>query len=347
MVKASRIPELDLLRFVAASCVLLYHYTYRPAIGGIASESAFGALQSVTRFGYLGVTLFFIISGFVILWTAHGRAPLQFATSRFVRLYPSFWLAVLLTFGFTVALAPPARWPGYVTLLGNLSMLPGYLGMDFIDGVYWTLAVELKFYFLILVLIALRQIDRVGWWLAGWLAALTICHVTAAPGWLKSLTIFPFGSLFAGGCLLYLVHASGWTPLRAAGLGWALVLSCRAAIADAYEFMHGTTVTAVVMVVGLVAACFVVVALIASRRFKLRHAAIATSLGSLTYPLYLVHHQIGRLVFAALEPYVTPAIGVLLITALAVVISWLMAEFIERRGLRWVNRTPLLQRLMA
>jgi peptidoglycan/LPS O-acetylase OafA/YrhL len=88
-------------------------------------------------------------------------------------------------------------------------------------------------------------------------------------------------------------------------------------------------------------------ALIASHRLKLRRVALATALGALTYPLYLLHNRIGKLIFVAIEPSVSPLIGVLLIGTLSFGLSWLMAEYVERRGLRWVNRTPLVQQLMA
>src|SRR5262245_60873355 len=92
-----RIPELDLLRFTAAAAVMLYHYTYRPKVDGQIVEGLFGALPDATRFGYLGVTLFFMISGFVILWSSEARSAGEFVISRVSRLYPSFWIAVLLT----------------------------------------------------------------------------------------------------------------------------------------------------------------------------------------------------------------------------------------------------------
>jgi len=46
--------------------------------------------------GYLGVNLFFMISGFVILWTARDRTPSGFVLSRITRLYPEFWIGVRL-----------------------------------------------------------------------------------------------------------------------------------------------------------------------------------------------------------------------------------------------------------
>ena len=288
-----------------------------------------------------------MISGFVILWTARGRTPLRFAVSRFLRLYPSFWLVVLLTVACIAALAPHGETPSFATITANLTMIPGYFRAEFVDGVYWTLAVELKFYFLVLVLIATRQMERVEWLLVAWLVALTICQASTPPGWLTSITMFPVGSLFAGGCVLSLVYSSGWTTLRSVSLLWALTLSCISAAPQTRGFIPDASQTAAVIAVVIQALCFLIMALIASHRLILRRVALATALGALTYPLYLLHNRIGKLIFVTIEPSVSPLIGVLLIGSLSFGLSWLMAEYVERRGLRWVNRTPLVQQLMT
>ena len=79
-IERARLPALDLLRFAAAMGVLAYHYisSYLPEdLGSRWLEYA----AHVTRYGYLGVELFFIISGFVILWSAQGKSATSFAVS--------------------------------------------------------------------------------------------------------------------------------------------------------------------------------------------------------------------------------------------------------------------------
>ena len=65
-----RFYEIDLLRFVAAFAVVLFHYTFRGAAGEAFTSVAYPELAGITKYGCLGVDLFFIISGFVILMTS-------------------------------------------------------------------------------------------------------------------------------------------------------------------------------------------------------------------------------------------------------------------------------------
>jgi len=93
--ESKRLQILDLLRFCAALGVMVYHLTFVPTF--IAGGALFDGLAEITRFGFLGVDLFFMISGFVILWSADNRTALEFAVSRVARLMPSYWVSMTIT----------------------------------------------------------------------------------------------------------------------------------------------------------------------------------------------------------------------------------------------------------
>ena len=67
MKKNNRIYQIDLFRFVAALSVVLYHYLFRGWAADNMSDVNFSEIGHFFQYGYLGVHLFFIISGFVIL----------------------------------------------------------------------------------------------------------------------------------------------------------------------------------------------------------------------------------------------------------------------------------------
>ncbi len=85
-----RIEGLDILRLFAALSVVIFHYSFRGAAADDLTRVSLPALVPITKYGYLGVDLFFVISGFVIAWSAEGRHWLQFAVARFARIYPAF-----------------------------------------------------------------------------------------------------------------------------------------------------------------------------------------------------------------------------------------------------------------
>ena len=202
-----RVRELDLLRFVAALAVVLYHYTYHYQVAGSAA-GLYPELEPFTAHGYLGVNLFFLISGFVILWTARARPPAAFVISRITRLYPEFWLGVILSAS-TFAVFPLGE--GTVLtlpmVLANLTMVPQFLGYPYVDGVYWTLGVELKFYALLWLLSVAGQMRHIERWLFGWLLVETCFFAFGAPPGAGSFSLHPFGPYFIGGCLFFLVRS--------------------------------------------------------------------------------------------------------------------------------------------
>jgi peptidoglycan/LPS O-acetylase OafA/YrhL len=322
-----------------------YHNTYRISVGGVPSEDVLPVIQSVSRFGYLGVSLFFLISGFVILWSASAKTPRQFAASRALRLYPSFWAALLLTLLALVLLGSPGSLPDLWTILSNLTMLPGYMGSDSVDGVYWTLAVEMKFYFLVTMLILLRQIPHVERWIWGWLAGLAVCEAGIRVPGLISLTLFPFGSLFAGGCWAYLIRLRGVSTARLAGFLVSALLSVLAAAPEARSFMHSASGAEVLVAQLLVVGCYLLTLSVALRWWRTRYTAIAVTLGALTYPLYLVHNRIGKLIYAATEHQLPVAVRVVLITIIALMLAWLLTWLVERKLVGAIGRSGLYRRI--
>jgi peptidoglycan/LPS O-acetylase OafA/YrhL len=153
-----RLVELDALRGFAAIAVVFYHYLYR-------YNEIYGnelLVVKVARFGEYGVQLFFIISGFVIYWTlSKAKKPLDFVVSRFSRLFPVYWVAVIVTYFAVFLFGLPGRQVEPVDALLNLLMFHEYFNIQHVDGVYWTLTVELTFYFWIYIFYVFRAFNNV------------------------------------------------------------------------------------------------------------------------------------------------------------------------------------------
>ncbi len=335
----ARVPELDLLRFTAAAAVVVFHFYVL-----LPGETSFQrALASVSRFGFLGVPLFFMISGFVILWTAFNRTPGQFVLARLCRLYPSYWVCVLIT---SAVLGMAGGAPSWRQIVANLTMFHHLFGYESVDEVYWTLFVELKFYGLIFVLLLFKQLPRIEWWLTVWLGlsavslVLGLYYHTAIRG-LDTIVFEGDAAYFAFGCYTYLLRTHGPEPRRWAGFAVSALLSVWAALKtqDHYTLSDSWgTLTAVSVVV--IALC-VTMSTVATRRWNLRDARVWYWLGSLTYPLYLLHAMAGKALFGMLPTTwsVWGRMGIALAAVFAVVT--VLAVGIEQHGCqalyRWLS----------
>ena len=151
-------PLLDPLRFAAAVGVAIFHQMFwswawvtvgHPGFERIvAAEVHYPNAAPFTWFGWVGVEIFFVISGCVIANSASRSSPTQFLLGRALRLYPAVWfcatatLLVLLFFG---------REPisGLITpYIHAMTLVPEGVTKQSLDVVYWTLAAEMAFYVL-------------------------------------------------------------------------------------------------------------------------------------------------------------------------------------------------------
>ncbi|MGH8240464.1 MAG: acyltransferase family protein, partial [Steroidobacteraceae bacterium] len=315
-----RIPELDLLRFIAAAGVVLFHLTHWPMQPNL--------LTQIFTYGAFGVPLFFMISGFVILMTAQNRTGIGFVNSRIARLYPSFWIAVLLS---SLALTLLDHEPASTAVIAaNLTMHPhAFNHQPYLDMVYWTLVVELKFYALTWLVIVTRQMRRVESLLTLWLAITAFAIWIRIPHWLDAIVMPMYASLFAGGCYLYLIRSRGANARRLIMFAASVPLSIYWTMQYQHKYTHSTSLETQLTVIAVLLAMSIVLLLLALRRWSLPPARLWFWLGCLTYPLYLIHAKPGNSVFLRLGGDEWPRMW--LVLALVLLVSGVLAAVVERR----------------
>ena len=219
----------------------------------------------------------------------------QVVASRVARVFPAYWTALALTSALLLLVWPEGKRisPGEVAV--NVTLLQEPLGVRHVDGVYWTLWAELRFYLLVAVLVAVGVtrrrviafatvwpvlavvVDRLGWDLAG------------------EILISRYAPFFAGGMLLFLIHRDGhsrllWTLVGATTV-LGVVTNTRVKVGElttATSFVPDAAGVALAL-----AACFALVALVSVTPLRRLHAPRLERLGALTYPLYLVHLMWG------------------------------------------------------
>jgi peptidoglycan/LPS O-acetylase OafA/YrhL len=326
----SRVNEIDLLRFIAALAVVFFHYSFRGYAADAASIMPYPWLAPAAKYGYLGANLFFIISGFVILMTAEHGSLRSFVSSRVVRLYPAFWVCCTLSFAAILAAGAPRFHATVPQYLANMTMLSGFMGVDWIDGSYWTLFVEVKFYALVCAVLALGQMRHVQSILAGWLL-LSAFGEFWPNNYLRYFLIVDYAAYFIAGATCFLIWSRGLSPLRIGLLllSWCLALYQSRATVTAMTVHYGTEISAVVAG-GLVTACFGTMLLVALRATGPVGRARWLAAGALTYPLYLLHENIGFIIFNRAYPAVNPHLLLWGTLALMLAAAWAVHVLVER-----------------
>jgi peptidoglycan/LPS O-acetylase OafA/YrhL len=340
---SSRMGSLDLLRLLAALAVVLFHYCFRGEIAGDL-DAGYPAVAPSAIYGYLGVNLFFLISGFVISWSAEGRTWQEFAVARFVRLYPGFLVCMTATY-VVLAIAHEPRFPTDLwTYAANLSMFAPAFGRLAMDGVYWSIMLEIVFYgwFAALILAGIYQRAKFTI-VAVWLAISALNELLVGSGALRVLFITAYSPFFAGGILAYHLVAKGRSRQVLVLLVAALLLSCKTiGFSQSWMMAHyGVAIS----YPALVAANLAVHGIFAGAillRSRVLPSPTVLMLGGLTYPLYLLHQVIGYIVLNELTPLVGKN------AAFIVVLSgMLVASFVVWRFVETPIRKPLIRWLMS
>jgi peptidoglycan/LPS O-acetylase OafA/YrhL len=321
-----RLDGLDALRGVAALAVCFFHW--EQIIFSVPAE------QQIFRLGLLGVELFFMISGAVILMVAErGSSPSDFVASRAVRLYPAYIVAVGLTAIYVLAVHKY----DVTTVLINFTMLQSFIAVPNITNPFWTLAFEIVFYLYVAALIRAQHLRHLEWYCLAWLGigliyrlmlpgGMTLDESNPAKHILFILLAPQFAPFFILGLMIW-----RWRSRRASRLSYVVLISALAITCFGrgdFAQIHGAiyfTLTAVM-----------VGALMASLRINVAIPWPITFLGLISYPLYLIHctiSNLGNLIASRLDLASIP-IGLIFAT-LTFVIAASIHVYIERPIQAW------------
>lgn len=333
--------EIDLLRFVAALSVVFYHYTFLGVTRPEYNPLSFPEFIPITKYGYLGVELFFIISGYVVLLSAQGKTVRQFFVSRVTRLYPAYWVACTLTFlvkiiwgAGTTASLPMADdlGAGPMQYVYNMTMLQSFLGITNIDGPYWSLGIEITFYFLISLLIGYYLLRYVDWFLLLWLGYVALPKLAYGGTLFAELFFRGYAPYFIAGMLFYLMQRpQGRTRFRYVLLAAAYLLAMKACMGQAKllsTIFH--TYMNPIVIAAIVTGFFLVFGLIATRKINFGSYGWLKWAGALTYPLYLLHSDIAFIAFHHLQPVFSKYILLGGAVVFMLVLAYLIHRFVEK-----------------
>ena len=298
-------------------------------------------LNGILQTGWVGVSFFFVLSGFVLTWSSrsHDR-PLPFYRRRAARIMPNHlvaWALSLVVVGITGASV------GLVGVLASLPLLHAWHPSEAVhfavNGVAWSLSVEVFFYAIFpLLLPTLSHLGGRGRQVAMALSCLAVA-ATAGFGYLLwpegrhwSVYVFPVARLpeFILGVLLALEVRHGRSmpvrPLVAVGVAFMAWIACQAA-PPAFQVAAVTLVPFAVVIMAAATAD------LAGRRSFVRHRWLVR-LGQWSFAFYLVHALVLTLADHAVDlggrgpVFVVVAVPLLLVMSIAA--SAALFAFVER-----------------
>ncbi len=336
--------------------VLAFHVGFRSFPEG--TRSSLGRAASV---GWVGVPIFFVLSGFVIAYSAEKATPSDFLKSRILRLYPAVWICS--TFTFLLEICLNGLRPGLLhAWLDALTLFP--VG-PIIDGSYWTLRVELSFYAVIFVLLSLgwfRYVGpamvmiatvSIGCLAVGYAVEKTYLKSAALQGLptflvssrLATLLLIDYAPHFAIGVLLWLMFFHGATAFR-----WCSLIFCLSGAFFSLRIewreiaLSSRDASPLIFCILIWAAAVLAIALSVVYNKAIVQwlgpelSSKARLLGLMTYPLYLLHQNIGKHLVERLAGNI-PAIAIMLLAfAVSFGLAYVVVQYAEKPIREYVRR---------
>lgn len=322
--KLGYLGSLDLLRGLASLAVVYFHFTH----GNPDFLSKDNILYITGRYGFLGVDVFFVISGFVIPYAMfRGRYHIsnfwKFLAKRFTRIEPPYLvsIAMVLLLNFVSTLSPYYRGTGFSVDFTALALHFGYLNAFFdypwYNDVYWTLAIEFQYYLLIaLVFPLLLNKNKMYSYLVIVLFAASGLFID------KHSLIFNYALLFVAGILMFQFRV-GYISRQEFGL---MLLVTLILIFVRFDKRY--------LIAALLPYFFIMYLDFSDK--------VSKFLGDISYSLYLVHIPIGGRMLNLAENFLHTelqrSIVVFVAMLLSVFAAWLFFVFVEKPALNWSKK---------
>ncbi len=312
----SRQYNIDILRGIAALAVTYYHLAM---FGGFNL-----GLQNSGKYGYLGVQIFFVISGFILPFSLHNKTyhitnfP-KFLLKRILRLDPPYLISIVI--GIILALVttrPIISTPALLLHLGYLNAITGY---QWLSPVYWTLAIEFQFIlFLGICFYFIQSNSKI--YFHSFAFILLGCSL-----------LFPNQNLLPHYLPFFLIGIMAYRCLKLNTSNAEIIISFAIYYASSF-YINGFLAATVALITALIILYW-------KPKFNL-FTNLFIKLGTISYALYLIHSDLGKTCMAIFRhlPVVGEIQPLRLIFGLAssVALAAIYFKLVEKPALIWSNK---------
>lgn len=334
--EANKLQSVQICRAAAALLVLLFHAT-----GVSKAYLNCDLLWGFFQFGYSGVDLFFVLSGFVIYWVHRGDVGQSeririYLKKRFLRIYPIYWIVALILL--PIYFGAPHDVSDYIVLLKSLLLFP-QPGNPVVT-VAWSLSHEVFFYamFALAIYFSWRRIRALFLtWLVitafvylGKLLTLGTLQLPPHTGFLFS----PYSLEFAMGCAIgYLIdryHPVFDRAIAMLGVTIFLVCGLNEGLLHVRFGRHHS-----ILIYGFSSMLIVWGAVLWEQRSRIVMPSLLMLLGDASYSIYLTHFALLDLLVRGslalnLHTLIEPTMVAVITIALSLGLGVLFYLYVER-----------------
>lgn len=316
-----RIVGLNYIRGIAALLILFYHYTtrYQDIFYNAGSEASHKGLW----WGCWAVSTFFILSGFLTVYNLkHDIKVSDFLKRRAVRLYPAYWVCLIITTVVVNLFMERYKVDG-LTFLFNFSMFQGFVGIKNVDGAYWTLTYEVLFYIIVALTISVRNFvrlkniyEKIAF---AWVGFAVIYEVVLSKIGISSFSLSvlsKYAHLFVIGISIFYIIKSRKNYLSFVNL----VLSVFTHFVK-YEIIYTVFVIDVI----------ILVILLVKKEISFKYDRILIWLSEISFPLYLIHQLVGYTIIYYFDTLLGIRVcGIVVAFAISLTAADLIHRFVEK-----------------
>lgn len=310
--KTARSFYLDIVRIFACAWVAMFHWQgnggFFPKLDARPQLDLPDWQVAIGQSGFLGVDIFFVLSGIVISTSISNKTWAKFLAARFIRLYPTYLIATILT-AIIVPMAVNAARSTVVENTASFIWLQYVFKTRYLLGASWSLEFELLFYISVSLMLLLSGVwaRRPGWFnfhFAGWLVVFStllyfltqtrLCSQGCGPieTIFHTLSFAGFGPYFVFGAA---ISTLGRRPITFATFALGLT-SVLLVAAQVFVRENGTSFQVSQLPGLLMLLCSFAVMIFGQFHKPSLGNGFATRvkfLALMTYPIYLLHESMG------------------------------------------------------